>query len=169
MRPTWWNAPLISADGTNARRVPPLLWLYTCASGSCLRAAKSVLGVSAAATSGSHLLVKDLASFKLPTAHPTPLQRGPILCAKLSRHWWHQMTSAGAYSPGWTPLSSDATEQAPSADTPRCWSAPTLRDLYTHFLTPPQTDLSNPPVLFIAADRVERNITSRGLMFVFSF
>lgn len=79
------------------------------------------------------------------------------------------MTSVAAYSLRWTPLSSDAGEQAPSVHTLRCRTTLTLHDLYTHFLTPPQTDLSNPPVLFIAADNVERKIESRGLMFVFSF
>lgn len=54
---------------------------------------KSILGVSVAVTSGSHLFVKDLAPFKLLF----PFSR-PILYTKLSCHWWHQMASIIVYS-----------------------------------------------------------------------
>lgn len=84
----WWN---------NGPHVLFLLWLYTCTSRSCSLyswwTAKSILGVSVAVTSGSHLFVKDLAPFKL--LFPFSM---PILCTKLSCHWWHQMTSIIVYS-----------------------------------------------------------------------
>lgn len=84
----WWN---------NGLHVPFLLWLYTCTSRSCSLyswwTVKSILGVSVAVTSGSHLFVKDLAPFKL--LFPFSMS---ILYTKLSCHWWHQMTSIIVYS-----------------------------------------------------------------------
>lgn len=88
----WWN---------NGPHVLYVLWLYTCTSRSCglygLSTSKSILGVSVVVTSGSHLLVKDLAPFKLLF----PFSR-PILYTKLSCHWWHQMASIIVYSVAWS-------------------------------------------------------------------
>lgn len=47
---------------------------------SCPRTGKSILGFSVAATSGSHLLVKDLASFKLLSPRAT-VQPGSVATA----------------------------------------------------------------------------------------
>lgn len=80
----WWN---------NGLHVLFLCWLYTCTSRSCSwSTGKSILGVSVAVTSGSHLFVKDLVPFKLLFPFS-----GPVLYTKLSCHWWHQMTSIIVY------------------------------------------------------------------------
>lgn len=82
---TWWN-------NSRARAFSP----YTCTSRSCSLyswwTVKSILGVSVALTSASHLFVKDLAPFK----SLFPFIR-PVLYGKLSCHWWHQMTSIIVY------------------------------------------------------------------------
>lgn len=84
----WWN---------NGLHMLFLLWWHTCTSRSWSLyswwTGKSILGVSVAVTSGSHLFVKDLVPFKLLF----PLSR-PILYTKLSCHWWHQMPSIIVYS-----------------------------------------------------------------------
>ena len=123
----WWN---------NSPHVLFLLWLYTCTSRSCSLyswwTVKSILGVSVAVTSGSHLFVKDLAPFKLLF----PFSR-PILCTKLSCHWWRQMTSIIVYGlrgedgPQYMLLKHHQTMK-----TLACWP------LYTHLHIKPKTKVA---------------------------
>lgn len=125
----WWN---------NGLPVLRLLWLHTSRSPRSWPAGKSILGVSVAVTSGSHLFVRDLAPFKLLS----PFSRA-VLDAKLSCHWWRQMTSIPAYGR----RSKDGLQDMWLRRADRDQTPPSNHTLYT-----PRSDLSieNVPISAIS-------------------